>query len=148
MLDKKVKKWVSALKVHSLLSDKLFASISSTIIKSLEYPASALTFSEKQCNKLVKPIFDLVLPKCKICRIIPLTVKYRSREAIGLGFKNLFHTQGISKLIIYMKEKGSNTLASILVNANYEAALVNLRIRGYSLFNADYKTFQYLLPPL
>ena len=78
--------------------------------------------------------------------MIPLAVKYGSREAIGLGFKNLFHTQGISKLTMYMEERGSDTLASILVNANYKAALINLGIRGYSLFNANYKTFEYLLP--
>jgi len=79
--------------------------------------------------------------------MIPLAVKYRSREAIDLSFKNLFHTQGISKLTIYMEERESDTLASILVNANYKAALVNLGIGGYSLFNTNYKTFQYLLPP-
>jgi len=46
-LDKKVKKWVGALKVHSLPPDKLFASISSIILKSLEYLTSALTLLEK-----------------------------------------------------------------------------------------------------
>ena len=73
--------------------------------------------------------------------MIPLAVKYRSREAIDLSFKNLLHTQGISKLMIYIEERGSNTLASILVNANYKAVLINLGIGGHSLFNADYKTF-------
>ena len=79
--------------------------------------------------------------------MIPLTVKYEPREAMGLGFKNLFHTQGISKLTMHIEERESNTLASTLVNANYEATLINLGIRAYSLFSTDYKTFQYLLPP-
>ena len=87
-----MKKWISTLKVHSLPPDELFVSISSMIMKSLEYPASALTFTDMQYNKLVKPIFDLVLPRYKICRMIPIAVKYRSREAMGLSFKNLFHT--------------------------------------------------------
>ena len=48
---------------------------------------------------------------------------------------------------MYLEERGSNTLASILVNTNYEVALINLEIGGYLLFNANYETFQYLLPP-
>ena len=46
-LDKKVKKWVRALKVHSLPPDGLFTSISSIILKSLEYLTSTLTLLEK-----------------------------------------------------------------------------------------------------
>ena len=60
-------KWTGALRVHSLPKDELFASVSSTIMKTLEYLAGSTTLIESECNKLVKPIFDSVLPRYGIC---------------------------------------------------------------------------------
>ena len=132
---------MKAIRVYSLPSDKLFASISSIIIKTLEYLASISTFTEAEYNKLVKPIFNLVLSRCYICRIILLVIKYGSRDSIGLGFKNLFHTQRISKLTIFIEEQVSDTLFSLLIKTNFEAELVNLGIGGYYLFRVDYETY-------
>ena len=64
---------------------------------------------------------------------------------MGLGFKNLFLSQGISKLIIFIKEYESNSLSSPLINATFEVVLVNVRIGDYYLFRLDYEIFQYLL---
>jgi len=80
------------LRVYSLPPDELFASASSTILKTLEYLVQTNTLTEAECNKLVKTIYDLILPRYNICRNISLVIKYGLREAMGLGFKNLFIT--------------------------------------------------------
>ena len=127
---KKVLKWTGALRVHSLPKDELFASVSSTIMKTLEYPAGSTTLTESECNKLVKPMFDLVLPRCGICRQLPLALKYGPRDAMGLGFKNLFLTQGVSKIVMFLEEREANSLSKPLINATFEAALMNVGVGG------------------
>ena len=111
----------------------------------MEYSAQTNTLTKAEYNKLVKPIYDLILPRYNICRNISLAIKYLLREAMGLGFKNLFITQGISKLTMFMEERSSNTLSNPLVNTNFKAALINIRIGGYYLFGLNYDKFQYLL---
>ena len=104
-LEKKVKKWVEAIIVYSLPLEELFASVSSTILKIIEYPIASTTFIEQECNRLVKLIFDLVLAHYNICCLIPLAIKYGPRLAMGLGFKNLFLSQGVAKLSMFLEEQ-------------------------------------------
>ena len=89
-LNWKVAKWTGAIRVHSLPPDELFAGVNSTIIKTLEYPAGVSIFTQEDCNKLVMPIFDLTLPRCGICRLLLLALRYGARESMGLGFKTYF----------------------------------------------------------
>jgi len=132
--------------VYSLPPNKLFAGVSSTIIKTLKYLARASTFTQEDCNKLVKPIFDLTLLRCGICRLLPLALRYRARESMGLGFKNLFYTQGIAKLVYFIEERRKDSLARPLLQANYEAALINIGIERYKLFDISYDLFHLSLP--
>ena len=88
----KVMKWVSTLRIHSLPTEELWTSMSISIMKTLEYPSIVSTLSEVKCNKIVKPIYDLILPRYRICKNIPLALKYSPKKVIGLGLKNLFYT--------------------------------------------------------
>ena len=125
----------------------LFTSISSTIIKSLEYLIAGTTFSEKECNKLIKLIYDLVLPRCQIYRQIPLAIRYRLKEVIGLRIKYLFYTQRIEKLVTFIEERQLKRLSRPLLRGNYELALLYLRIGGFNLFSTDCDKFYILLLP-
>ena len=116
------------------------------ISKTLKYPLGATTFSLVECNKLIKPVYNLVLSCCKICRKILLAVWYGLKEVMGLGLKNLFYTQGIEKLVTYLEGRFSNNLAGLLIRENYESALLHLEIGKYNLIGADYSKFGILLP--
>ena len=91
--------------MHSLPPEELFVSILSTILKTIKYPIVSTIFTEQECNRLVKPIFNLVLLHCNACYLIPLVVKYSPRSAIGLGFKNPFFSQGVAKLSMFLEEQ-------------------------------------------
>ena len=67
---------------------------------------------------------------------------------MGLGFKNLFYYQGIAKLVYFIEERSKDSLARPLLNTNYEAALINIGIGGYNLFDISYNKFQQLLLPI
>ena len=67
----KVTKWTAKIWAGIITPRDAFHSIFTTIMKSLEYPICVATFTRKECNKLVKPIFNVALPKAYICRTIP-----------------------------------------------------------------------------
>ena len=82
-LKTKVHKWTSCIRTGTIPPSNAFQSISSTIMKTLEYPLCATTFTRKECNSLVKPIHDAALPKARICRTIPHAIKYGTQDALG-----------------------------------------------------------------
>ena len=60
--------------MYSLPKEELFASVNSTIIKSIEYPLAASAFINQECQRLVRLVLDLVLPCCGICQNLPLAL--------------------------------------------------------------------------
>ena len=62
-LQDKVTTWTSQIQSGSIPPKDAFHSISTTIMKTLEYPICATTFTRIECNKLVKPIHDAAFPK-------------------------------------------------------------------------------------
>ena len=115
------------------------------IMKILEYPLGATILLLQQCNRLVKPIHDLVLLRCKICWNIPLAIKYGPREIIGLGLTNLFYLQGIEKLVTLLEEIHSNHLFSSWLRFNYETVLITVGVGEDWLFHQNYSKFGSLL---
>ena len=93
-------------------------------------------------------IFDLALPRCGICRRLPPALRYGVQDSMGLGFKNLFYYQGIAKLMYFIEERRKDSLARLLLNINYKAALINIGIGRYNLFNILYDKFHQLLLPI
>ena len=132
--------------MNSLPKDELYASVNSTIMKIIEYPLGTSTFMEQECQRLVKPIFDLVLPRYGFCRNIPTTINYRPKDSMRLGFRNVYYSQGITKLVWYLEKRNSSYLAGSLLRASFKSALVNIGIGGYGLFNLNCNTFHILLP--
>ena len=59
-------------------------------MRTLAYPLPALTLTEKEYNKIMKPILDTGLAKTHVCRIFPHSVVYGPKQEKGLGFMNLY----------------------------------------------------------
>ena len=62
-LQRKVNSWCTNIRTGSIPPQDAFHSISTNIMKTLEYPLCATTFTREECNKLVKPIHDSTFPK-------------------------------------------------------------------------------------
>ena len=113
--------------------------------KTLKYPMGASTLLIEECNKLIKPIHDLVLSRYRIHRKILLALRYGPKDMMGLGLTNLYYIQGIKKLATFLEEINSELLLGLLLRANYKAALLIVGIGGDCLFHLDYKTLGVLL---
>jgi hypothetical protein len=73
-------------------------SLTVTILRTLEYPLVATTFSQDQCKELMKPILQTALPLCKIQRRLPRALVYGSYRTRGLNLPNLYWVQLIYHL--------------------------------------------------
>ena len=91
--------------MRSLLSRELIIGMSSIIMKTIEYPLYATTFSKEEINHLIKLIYNLILPRYKLCSKLLLILRYSPKDSIGLGLRNSFITQGIEKLCYELKRK-------------------------------------------
>ena len=142
----KVRTWVDNAKKGYLPVHKIFASISTTILKTLQYPLLALSLTRKQCDQLVHPIYETALPKSHICREFPQGLLYASKDVLGLDFPDMYVLQGILKVDYFIKN--FNALSSLkgpLLRTNMEWAQMEIGI-GRNLFDLDYDTFGEILP--
>jgi len=144
-LEKKISKWVSAMASRKLLSYETLLCTNTTIYKTIEYPLLISTFSEIKCKRLIKPVHNLALARARIYRRIPNTIKYRPRNMLGLGFHNIYHTQGIEKIEAYLTVFYKVHFSSTLIQTNYELALLHVGIGDKNLFDLEFKRFGILL---
>ena len=148
LLQKKTGQCVSTIRTRLLPSGEIMLGMSSTIMKTIEYPLCATTFSREETNRLVKPIHDLILPLCKLCRKIPLSLRCGPKDSLGLGLHDVFITQGIEKVSLWIEEHASDSLTGPILRDNYEASIIHVRIGGKKLFSLEHETLGSLLPQL
>lgn len=145
-MKKKVTKWTAAIRSGNVPSHDAFNSIASTIMKTLEYPLCATTYTRRECANLVKPIHDTALPKARICQTISKDIIYGNREALGLGLDNVYISQGIDKVIFYMEEINGSSMSRNLIRANLEWAMIHVGIGETNFFTLDFDKYGHLLP--
>ena len=75
----------------------MIASMKSTIVKSFLYLLSTTTFSQEDCNKLMRPVLNTVCSKVKISRKFHLDLCYGLLGWLELGLDNLYVHQGLKK---------------------------------------------------
>ena len=99
-LTNKSEQWSEYVSTGHLTASEARLALDSTIMQTLAYPLQALTLSEKECNKIMKPILDAGLTKTHVCRNFPHSVVYGPKQEKGLGFMNLYIQQGLSHVNI------------------------------------------------
>ena len=98
----------------------------STIMKTLKYLLGSTTFSQLECNKLVKLLYKDIFSKARICRKFPINLRYGCKELLELGLDNLFITQRCKKLAFFLEERNREGMSSCFVRSNYEWALLHI----------------------
>ena len=145
-LKKKVNKWTASIRSGIIPPKDAFDSISTTIMKTLQYPACATTFTRQECASLTKLIHDTALPKAHICRAIPNAIRYGTKDVLGLGLDDYYVNQGIDKVVFYLEHINSDTMSRCPLQANMEWAMIHVGIGASTIFDIDYSKFGHLLP--
>jgi len=92
------------------------------ILRKLEYPLMATTFTHAECNTIMSPILTAGLPAAGITRTFPRAIVHGPWQWGGLNIPNLF-TEQITKHIHTMLKFGGNStdMTGVLLQATCEA---------------------------
>jgi hypothetical protein len=115
-------KWASQIKASNLRQMDAWLALRSTIWKTLEYPLTCTTLTEKQCEQIMRPAMSAGLAKSHICRSFPTSLLHAGAEALGAGLPHLFTVQGIARLSTLVYHSPGGSITSLLLQAAMEAA--------------------------
>jgi hypothetical protein len=118
-------KLAAQIKASNLRQMDAWLALRSTIWKTLEYPLTCTTLTEKQCEQIMRPAMSAGLTKSHICRSFPTSLLHAGAEAeaSGAGLPHLFAVQGIARLSILVSHSPEGSITSLLLWAAMEAAL-------------------------
>jgi hypothetical protein len=111
--------------------------ITSTIMKTLEYPMLATTITESEWDFIMQPIRKSGLPKIELARNFPSKVLYGPKKFQGMGIMHPFYSQEMSHLALCLHEGESATITGELLRASMEQLQLELGLPG-SLLQLDY----------
>ena len=112
--------WGNHIANGSLAPDVCWNALNTTIMKSLEYPLAATTFTSDKLTSIISPALQSALPSSGICRSFPRAILYGSASAQGLGLRNLYHTQNIRHVKDILDQAWKDSPSSKLLLANME----------------------------
>ena len=120
MLAQKIQRWCDALRTRKILPSDAWYCLLSTIMKILEYPLVATTFTRAQVDKLMSPLLRVVLNKCGIQKHIPHALLYGTLRERGFALKDIYLLQLIFHLQAIMRHEHRDTPSRDLFNENME----------------------------
>jgi hypothetical protein len=98
MLQQLTSQWCDGIRTKRFNPEEAWYSLTVTILRTLEYPLVATTFTQDQCQELLKPVLKTVLPLCKIQRRLPRALVHGSYRTRGLNLPNLYWVQLIQHI--------------------------------------------------
>jgi hypothetical protein len=131
-------KWAAQIRASNLRQMDDWLALRSTIWKTLEYPLTCTTLTEKQCEQIMRPAMSAGLAKSHICRSLPTSLLHAGSEALGAGLPHLFIVQGIVSLRTLVSRSPGGSITSLLLQAAIEAALQEAGFGPYP-WNPEFK---------
>ena len=143
-LQRKAQKWSDYVITGHLKANEARLALDSTIIRTLSYPLLALTLSESECNKIMKPILDASLAKTHVCRNFPHAVVYGPKSEKGLGFTNLYIQQGLSHInSIQQHAQDKDSITGSFIRNSIESLKIELGL-GMNIFTLPYDEYHHM----
>ena len=129
-MKKKAKTWAYHIKGGNLATNVAWTALTTTILKSLEYPLAATTISETDMKSIISPVLQAGLPASGICSNFPRAILYGPIKCQGFGVQNLYHTQSLRHIKDIIDQTWKGTPAEKLLIANIEGVKLDAGIGG------------------
>jgi hypothetical protein len=89
LLKQAASKWCNGLQTKRIHPEEAWYSFKATILRSLEYPLVATTFTQKQCKAILRPVLRAALPLSGVQRRLPSALVHGSMRSRGLDISDL-----------------------------------------------------------
>jgi hypothetical protein len=133
--------WRDKARTGHLSRPAAWLNLTTTVLKTLQYPLAATTFTEKQCTAIMAPVLEARLATSGICRTFPRDLVYGPLKYQGLALPNLYTVQGIEHILTIMEfGYDMRTLTGQLLKGNLEAVKLELGV-GTPVFVTDFRKY-------
>ena len=141
-LRSKAKDWAERIRNGHLPNRLAWQSLQSSILRTLQYPLPATTFTKQEATDIMGDLLADGLNSLDICRKFPLDLVHGPRRFQGLQVPHLYTAQGtdhISKIIRFTYDLKS--LTGSMIRAQHEQLLVETGLDP-PLFNQPFKPWK------
>ena len=113
--------WSRTVSSSYTLQRDIIPMLTTTILKTLEYPMALTTFSAEMWTKIMSRPLMVCLPKAGVCRSFPRSVVYAPLRFQGLGIPHPFATQVSTHLETLLRHGTNLTNTGTYLTAALEA---------------------------
>ena len=129
-LKQKANTWATHASTRKINPTYAWAGLNTGIMKGIEWPIPACTLSQQQCKSIMSGILKVGLRAAKIQWRLPRAILYGSPEVLGIGYKHLYTTMGISRLLALINHSSKQTDTGGFTRASYQQLQVELGLPG------------------
>jgi hypothetical protein len=145
-LRKMAVKWASSVASNHIRRDDAWYCMTSTVMKSIEYPLVTTTFSPEDCAHIMAPILSVGLRRLGIQRHFPRVLAYAPLKYQGLGIRDPWATQLIEHIHVIQRHCTRPTITGKLLRSNMENLVLELG-SATSFWQLDYDTWHHIATP-
>jgi len=125
-LKSKITTWCDSVRTKRIHPGDAWYCLNSTIMKTIEYPLMATTFTRQQLDQLMSPLLLTALPKARIQSRLPRKLVYGTLRSRGLDIKDPYVTQLIQHLQAILRHQNRHTPSRHMHEENMD--LVQLHV--------------------
>jgi len=111
---------------QNTLPNDAWVAITSTIMKTLEYPMAALTITKQGWDEIMKPLLHFCLPVAGYSQNFPRAVIFVPSEQGGKGLMHPWYNQELTHLETFWEELASETHTGEFFTTSMEALRLEL----------------------
>lgn len=119
-LIQRVAKWCDGVRTKRLQRHEAWYSLKATIMKTLEYPLIATTFTKGEIEEIMTPLLKIILPLCGLQKKYPHKLLYGTISQRGCGLKNLYTLQLLYHLQVILRHGHRRTPTQDLLIENFD----------------------------
>ena len=122
----KVAKWCDAVRTKRLHKSEAWYCLNCTIMKTIEYPLMATTFTRSQIDDLMRPLLKTALPLSGVQSRLPRKLVYGTLKSRGLNIKDPYWTQLIHHWHAILRHHHRSTPTGVLLDDNMDIMQVHV----------------------
>ena len=145
-MENTAQRWADAVRTGQMRRSDAWEGMRSTVMKSLEYPLPSLTLTRAECDKIIRPVLMSTLPAGGVVRTMPRTTVYGPKALMGLGVPNLYVTQGVEHIRMWIDHCLMGTTTGKLLQHSLEAMTIEVG-GGDDVWECSYETLGHLASP-
>ena len=104
ILREKSEQYASCIRTGFISRDDAVVALHSTIMKSLEYPMTAVTLTKKEWDYIMAPLLQVALPKMGYVRSFPCDIVYAPKALLCIGTMHPWVNQELAHIETCLQE--------------------------------------------